>query len=82
MTDKQIQAANADYMRLRYTFNFDRKIWTRPEVRRFARHMKKGFPQYYDYDTSKGVTFKFKTEKTKANIVAAIKVATQAWQKD
>lgn len=66
---------------LRYVMKFNRDVWTRANVRKFAHSIKRSFPQYYVGQTPGTVIFKFPSKESKFIITQQIKEATKAWRK-
>ena len=69
---------------IRSDFNFDRKLFSRPEVRRFARLVKSTeFFECFVSDPSKTyrtVRLKFQTSEQKERMVGEMSAVLKAWE--
>lgn len=69
-----------EFMRLRDVLKFDRSVYSRADVRRFVKHIKK--TGFYSHHSANGqVVLKFETVEQKKRLMADLRANTLIWQK-
>lgn len=72
--------AHEDFMRLRDILKFDRSVYSRADVRRFVKSIKK--TGFYSHHNAKGeVVLIFKTIEQKKRLMEELRQNTLLWQK-
>lgn len=72
--------AHDEFMELRDVLKFDRSVYSRADVRRFVKHIKK--TGFYSHHSANGqVVLKFKSIEQKNRLMADLRIKTKIWQK-